>query len=283
MVMIADRTLVRESARPEVWWIEGGVRRWVPDSQTVDSLGGWQAVQLLAYGGTIDNPLGPMYPSAGRPYAWDDGSLIAAWPNPRVYVMHGGYRIWITSPQVFVERGYDWNHIQPISSSEMNAIPEGPPDYGSGGGGGVPPELIINTGRVFLGSGHYMETNAKFTRANGVTAGGTTTETVTWFGGYHGGVYAILSDVNDIPVPGGQSPLWRYGVDGSMIGTSKRTDAWSFSIDLAQAPNVHNLTIFHIWAPNQFQVILNQWVQAGQSVGQLAQAVGAVASVVAAL
>src|SRR4051794_658516 len=101
MVMVANNKLVRQSDRPEVWKIENGVRRWVPDSDTVGSLGGWGRVQILPAGQTIDNPLGPMMPSSVQPTRWADGALIAAWPDPRVYVMGGGSRSWITSPQVF--------------------------------------------------------------------------------------------------------------------------------------------------------------------------------------
>jgi hypothetical protein len=194
--------------------------------------------------------------------------------------MQGGERRWITSPQVLQLRGYDWAQIQPISTMELNAIPEGQPDWGDGA---LAAKLVVNTGRQFLGAGHFMETNASFTRDTGETAGGTTTETVTWFGGFHGAVYAVLTDQDGIPVPGGQSPMYRYGVDGTAIGNSKRFDGWSFALDQARANDVRKLHIFHIWGPDQFQHILDKWVAAGESVAQLADAAGKVAAVVAAI
>jgi hypothetical protein len=278
--MVPEGTVVRQSDRPEVWKIENNSRRWVPDPETLNTLGGWGVVKVLPFGQVIENPIGPMIPSAIQPYKWDDGSLIAAWPDPRVYVMEGNRRRWITSPQVMTDRGYDWAQIQPISSMEMNAIAEGPPDYGPAPPP-LPPELVVYTGRQFLGNGHYMESRAKFTRASGETAGGTTTQTVTWFGGYHGAVYAVLTDGNGIPVPGGQSPLYRYGVDGTVLGNSKRFDAWSFLLDPARGGDVRDLQIFHIWSPDQFQAILDRWVAAGKSVGELAQSAAQVAKLFA--
>lgn len=280
MVQVQDGALVRQHDRPEVWEIDGGKRRWVPDPETLNTRGGWGAVQVLPLGQVIENPLGPMIPSVLQPFKWDDHSLIAAWPNPKVYVMEGGIRHWVTSPAVMQERGYDWAQIQPISSMEMNAIEEGEADYGDAA---LPEQIVVHTGRYFLGSGHYMETDASFVRATGVTSGGTTTETITWLGGYHGGVYAVLSDENGIPVPGGQSPLFRYGVDGTAIGRSKRFDSWSFAIDPAQTGAVRQLTIIECWAPDEFLAILGKWVAAGKSVAELAKDVGAVAAVITAI
>jgi hypothetical protein len=281
MVMMNEGAVVRQSNRPEVWKIQSSARRWIPDPETLNTLGGWQSVTVLSPGQVIDNPLGPMLQSVTQPHKWDDGSLIAAWPNPRVYVMERGYRRWITSPQVMADRGYDWQQIQHISEDEMNAIAEGAPDYGPGP---LPPELVIRTGRQFLGHpGHYMETNAKFTRSTGEVVGSTMTETITWFGGFHGAVYALLTDEHGIYVPGGQTPLYRYGVDGTAIGMAKRLDGWSFQLDPARAGDVRNLTVFHTAKPDDFQVVLDKWVAAGKSVGELASSVKDIAAVVAAL
>jgi hypothetical protein len=284
MVMQPDNSLVRASGRSEVWWIETGARRWVPDSETVESLdNGWAGLTLLRRGQTLDNPLGPMVPSVVRGYKWADGSLIQVPPDPHVYVMEAGSRRWITSPQVMAARGYNWNDIQPISSVEMNAIPLGQPDFGPPPQARQLPEIIVYTGRVFLGAGHYMETSAKFTRATGETAGSTTTETITLLGGFHGGVSAILTDVNQIAVPSGQSTLFRYGVDGTLIGNAKRTDGWSFVMDPGRTAAVENLTIFHVWAPDQFQVILDKWVRAGKSIAELVKSAQQVAAAVSAM
>src|SRR5215208_6185999 len=82
MVMIANGTLVRESDRPEVWYVENSVRRWVPDPPTLETLGGWGRVELVQAPARVENPLGPMYPSTMAPQDWDDGSLLRADPDP---------------------------------------------------------------------------------------------------------------------------------------------------------------------------------------------------------
>ena len=163
MSIFPDGSLIRLSDQAEVWQIKGGQRHWVPDEATVGSLGGWNAVQVIQAGQTIDNPLGPMIPSVIQPQAWAD-----------------------------------------------------------------------------------------------------------------------LVDGNGIGVPGGQSPLFRYGVDGTVIGNSKRTDAWSFSLDPASGPLVRSLYIFHVWAPNSFQVILDKWAAAAKPISDLIQDATTVAKAIAA-
>jgi Astacin (Peptidase family M12A) len=126
MVVFANGTLVRESDRPEVWYIENGARRWVPDPSTLETLGGWGRVELVHLPVRVENPLGPMYPSAAAPQDWDDGSLLTAHPDPAVFVMQGGQRRWIPDLATFDHHGFDWGQVRQISSLEMSLIPRGP-------------------------------------------------------------------------------------------------------------------------------------------------------------
>ena len=126
MVVFANGTLVRESDRPEVWYIDNGARRWVPDPPTLETLGGWGRIELVHPPARVENPLGPMYPSATAPQDWDDGSLLTAHPDPAVFVMQGGQRRWIPDPATFDHHGFDWGQVRHISSLEMSLIPRGP-------------------------------------------------------------------------------------------------------------------------------------------------------------
>jgi hypothetical protein len=47
MTHFGNGLMVRETQHPAVWYIDNGQKRWVPDGQTVESLGGWAAVQLV--------------------------------------------------------------------------------------------------------------------------------------------------------------------------------------------------------------------------------------------
>jgi hypothetical protein len=273
--------MAREWDRAEVWYIENGARRWVPDSPTVDHLGGWGNVEVVWAPARIENPLGPMYNSVIAPFNWDDGSLLIADPEPSVFVMEGGQRRLVPDPATFDHMGYNWNQVRHISSVEMNVIPRGADirPYQSQS----PSRFEVHTGPQFLGAGHYMETNAQLLVPTGQITGTTRTFTVTGLGGFHGGAYLILSDQNDFPVANGQSPLWRYGVDGRWIGRSDRTDAFTWFIDLATAQQVQGMTVFHTWAPDDFQTGLNKTIAIGKSVAELAQTVGQIATVVKAI
>jgi hypothetical protein len=282
MTVFPDGVMKRESTRAEVWFIEAGAKHWVPDEPTVNDLGGWRNVDTIWPPDRIDNPLGPMRPSVIDPYRWDAGSLLIADPDDAVFVMQDGQRRWVPDPATFDHNGYDWDEIQHISTIEMNAIPRiaDIPRW-------MPTPSVTryeaHTGPQFLGAGHYMDTSVQLLVATGQITGTTRTSTVTWFGGFHGGAYVILSDINDYPVANGQSPLWRYGVAGRWIGRSDRTDAFTWFIDVGTASQVRNLRVFHTWAADEFQTILGEWVAAGKQVAELAQSVASVAKVVAAI
>ena len=79
----------------------------------------------------------------------------------------------------------------------------------------------------------------------------TRTRTITWFGGFHGTVYLVFSDANGIPKGMSQSHV--FGVDGTWIGQSDRTNYWSEDIDPGVAAATASLAIFHSWAPTDLQ------------------------------
>jgi hypothetical protein len=105
----------------------------------------------------------------------------------------------------------------------------------------------------------------------------TRTRTVTWFGGFHGAVKLIAADANDAPTY--QSESHRYGVDGTWIGTSDRTDAWWEDMGSDAAGRTTQVAIFHVWDPNSFQTILDQWVAAAKKLGELIAVIGDAAKV----
>jgi hypothetical protein len=280
MSHIAEGCMARESSRPEVWVVKDGERHWVPDGQTVDSLGGWGAVQVVD--DRIDNPIGDNYPSViDHAKHYPDGNLLTAAPQPNIYVMEDGKRRWITDPATFDAHGFRWEDVRHLSEVEINAIPLGAPL--SGGGPALPNLVAFDTGSTFLGAGHYMSTKGALARQTGRCAGSTRTRSVTWFGGFHGAVYVILTDANDVPVKGGQSGQHRYGVDGTMIGQSDRTDSWEFDVSTTEAERVRYAHTYHTWAPDDFATVIGKWQTAGKSVAELATTVGGIAKVVTAI
>jgi hypothetical protein len=277
--MLNEGELVKGQNRPEVYVIQGGQRDWIPDSATLVSKWSWGAVQTISPADLTTATLGDPIPSIIDPGPWPDGALITSPPAPEVYVIQGGQRHWIPDPQTLLAKGFDWTAVETIPAAVMAAIPLGSQ---------IPSVLantdniVVETGNVFLGAGHWMSTRASFTRASGLVEGVTRTWTQTWFGGFHGGVYAILADNDGVPVPSGATPLYRYGVDGTWIGRSDRTDAWpSFTVPNPGASR--SLWVFQSWAPDDFGTILERWAKDAKSVGDLASAVAGVAKVVSAL
>lgn len=213
------------------------------------------------------------------PISWPDGTLITAPPAAQTYVMRGGQRHWIPDHQTLLAGGYDVDSLRAISAETMHGIPSGEPISSVLN---TAAQIVVNTGNDSLGAGHFMATSAEFTFATGVIQGQTHIFTVTDLGGFHGSVTAILSDANQIGVLGGESPVYRWGVDGRWIGVSDRTEDWPtasqpFSIPVAEASSVVSLNIFHAWDPDSFQTILNKWVAVGQSIAELAQSASTVA------
>jgi hypothetical protein len=58
-----------------------------------------------------------------------------------------------------------------------------------------------------------------------------------------------------------------------------RTDAWRDSMSADAAKRTSQVAVFHSWAPEDFQHILDRCVRAGESIARLAASVGSVAKV----
>ncbi|XGX80656.1 hypothetical protein LQK93_03496 [Terrabacter sp. BE26] len=109
----------------------------------------------------------------------------------------------------------------------------------------------------------------------------TRTRTLTWFGGYHGGVHLIAVDGDEAPV--WMSQLHRFGVDGTWIGQSDRTDAWWEDMPLDQLVRVQKFYIFQAWAPDDFSSAVQRWAQEGKPIGDLLGTVADIAKVIVAI
>jgi hypothetical protein len=135
----------------------------------------------------------------------------------------------------------------------------------------------VDSGEQFLGSGHYMRTWGSIDWGKGAVAMQTRTRTITMFGGFHGSAGFICRDANAGPTF--QTQDHRFGVDGTWVGRSDRTDAWWETMSTDAAARTVELVFYHAWSPDSFQTILTKWVTAGQSVAQLVTAAASVAKV----
>ena len=60
-----------------------------------------------------------------------------------------------------------------------------------------------------------------------------------------------MSDANGIPKGMSQSHV--FGVDGTWVGQSARTNYWSEDIDPSVAAMTTSLAVFYSWAPTDLQ------------------------------
>lgn len=97
----------------------------------------------------------------------------------------------------------------------------------------------------FLGSGHYMDTNATLTSQGNLKVT-TRTRTVTWFGGFTGGVMVGAIDENGAVLEFAKN---RFGVDGTAIGRSDRIENWSGNFSQDTVSRATQLFIAHYWDP----------------------------------
>ncbi|MGW6930756.1 hypothetical protein ACWGE0_11880 [Lentzea sp. NPDC054927] len=104
-----------------------------------------------------------------------------------------------------------------------------------------------------LGAGHFMRTTAQVDD-NWLCTANTTVESVVWFGGFHGSVIMQVVAPDGLIV--GVSPKFGpWGVDGRMIGRSKRTELWHWQLernaDWSRVYGVPGARIvpYHFWDP----------------------------------
>ena len=259
--------LIKGRGAMSIYYIEAGKRRWVPDAPTVEARGGWAKVRTLDDEAVRKIPLGEQLKSVIQLPPRPDGTLVAG-SGPEIYVIIGGTRRWVPDPQTFEAKGYKWDAVEQISDVELNAIPVGIVIQ--------PVRRIEAQADTDLGAGHFMSTGAAIDSQSGVLKATTRTRSVTWFGGFTGGVIIIFGDATGVAI--GSTKMQTFGVDGTMIGTSDRTEYWTEAIDQNVAAHATNLTIVHAWAPKvSMKEIVDQGIKVGTLVVEIVRAIAALA------
>lgn len=212
--------------------------------------------------------------------AVQDGTILVSKTSGESWLIEQGKRVALSSVTTLLAVGMDYDDIKAkkkvVDDQAINDVPvqtSFTPAFA-----GV---KQVDSGNAFLGAGHYMHTWGSIDSSNGTVAMNTRTWTITMFGGYHGGVHLILSNAAGGPTWASQEH--RYGVDGTWMGTSDRTQAWWENAGPANVQNAARVDVFHSWDPDSFNVILQKWIQAGQQIGQLVATASGVAKVFTAL
>jgi hypothetical protein len=174
---------------------------------------------------------------------------------PKLYIVREGKLHLIRDAREFRKAGYDRSAVQVIPDAELKKLPVAVEAELA------PGQQIVLDLDTFLGAGHYMTTYGvlRKTADGGHVDATTRTRTITMFGGFHGGVNMIYSDAEGFPV--GMSATQRYGVDGTWIGRSDRTDYWSEELSEDQATRTTTITLAHFWMPDQLDDVVRRGVE----------------------
>ena len=204
-----------------------------------------------------------------------DGTLVTSAEDGRGFLVRDGRLEPVNDIGVLLAAGVDPTNAPLLTApaallSTAPTVPTAPADRAVG-------IVPMDSGDQFLGSGHYMRTWGSMDWGRGAVAMQTRTRTITMFGGFHGSAGFICRNANAGPTF--QTQDHRFGVDGTWVGRSDRTDAWWESMSPDAAAQTTELVFYHAWSPDSFQTVLNKWVTAGQSVAQLVSAAASVAKV----
>jgi hypothetical protein len=94
-----------------------------------------------------------------------------------------------------------------------------------------------------LGAGHLMWTHADLYNNQEVSCW-TRTQSVTWFGGYVGTVVVMATAADGRYL--GETPMQKFGVNGTAFGGSDRTDQWNAPLVVPETPA--KLVAVHSWS-----------------------------------
>jgi hypothetical protein len=188
--------------------------------------------------------------------------------RPSLYVVRDGQRHLIPDPLEFRKAGYERTSVQIVPDAELEHVPLAPAVARLAPGG----QIVLDLDS-FLGAGHYMTTWGVLRKTDG---GGradatTRTRTITMFGGFHGGVSMVYFDAQNFPV--GMSETQRYGVDGTWIGRSDRTDYWGQDLSEDWASRTTSIAIFHFWQPDRLDDVVRRYVSMLKPVVEIIAAV----------
>jgi hypothetical protein len=159
-VVLGEGALVKGSG-PEVYVLTGGLRRHIPDAPTFLYRGySWNAWHTLGDAALASYPLGRPLPSVTA-----DGRLVRG-TGPEIYVMTGGARRHIPSPEIFAACGYSWDGVAGLPPAAIGAVPDGGPITGAC------PKLVLPDGALIRGGGpevFFMQAGIRRYIANGAT------------------------------------------------------------------------------------------------------------------
>lgn len=121
---LSDGSLYREQSRPEVYVIYGGAKFWIPSPEELAALGfTWAQVKVVPDGSLVSVPDRPR-----------DNTLLRERSRPEVFLMRGGSKFWIPSPDALTGLGFTWSHVKVVPNGALQQFPQGPQEALAPGG-----------------------------------------------------------------------------------------------------------------------------------------------------
>ena len=115
----ADGTLLKELSKPTVYVVYGGAKFGIPSPEVFNALGfSWGNIRVVP-----DGALAPIPNGIPR-----DSTLLKELSNPTVYVVYGGAKFGIPSPEVFNALGFSWGNIRVVPDGALASVPNIPRD-----------------------------------------------------------------------------------------------------------------------------------------------------------
>ena len=119
---LREGSLIREPSGT-IYVIRNGRREWIP-SPAAFAAGGYQ------WGAVINVPA---FVVARIPAVLPEGTLVRATGGSKIYEIEDGKRHWISTLELFVSRGFQWDQVTEADEDFLRSIPEGLP-FGVGEG-----------------------------------------------------------------------------------------------------------------------------------------------------
>jgi hypothetical protein len=114
-----DGSVVRSISANEVYLINGGKKRHLPNVEVFTSNYGWNEILLVMPGEVANYPFGDRV-------GFRSGVLAKASNQNEVYAITGTTKRHISSYQTFIDKGYSWDRIIFTSAQELNNYTNGP-------------------------------------------------------------------------------------------------------------------------------------------------------------
>lgn len=122
-----DGTLIQAQNEPDVFIMDGGMRRRIPDTETFNMLGlNTGMIQVISKQDLLSIPPGQQLLSKFAPKIELQERVMYQVPgDPAVYIVINKMLRHILDPETIFAMGYKWEMVQYISAEELNTLPKG--------------------------------------------------------------------------------------------------------------------------------------------------------------